>query len=379
MATYITEDCINCGACEPECPNEAISEGDEIYVIDPELCTECVGFYDHEACQAVCPVECCLPDPKRTEGEPLLLDRALKLHPDDKGLKDRASANNYPSRFRKLAGAPWCAGAAWPGLGPRCWGSWGVVGGSRCCTRPMSSRRGTWPAPSASRGSSSWGDASRALQQARENSSEGSAVAGTTSDAYRRGGAGGGGAGPRGGPLGGRAGRPGPEQRSGPRVLGALAPGGRALRAGKTAPWRSPWGSAGRRSWRGGKRTGREGAPRRRPRRDQRLRLRCAGGGRVAQRGRAVLGLGGAPGGVTNDSAGRSPSTPTAPGSRCSTGPRPAGGGGGLIGLMAGFRRVFVAVELGATRHDAGASAGGTRIDLEGVTLTPSGALLGRF
>src|SRR5579863_9471208 len=58
MSTYITSDCINCGACEPECPNEAISEGDEIYVIDPELCTECVGFYDHEACQAVCPVEC---------------------------------------------------------------------------------------------------------------------------------------------------------------------------------------------------------------------------------------------------------------------------------------------------------------------------------
>ena len=56
MATYITSDCINCGACEPECPNDAISEGDDIYVIDPDLCTECVGFYDHEACQAVCPV-----------------------------------------------------------------------------------------------------------------------------------------------------------------------------------------------------------------------------------------------------------------------------------------------------------------------------------
>ena len=64
MATYITEECINCGACEPECPNEAISEGEDIYVIDPKLCTECVGFHDHEACQAVCPVECCLPDPK---------------------------------------------------------------------------------------------------------------------------------------------------------------------------------------------------------------------------------------------------------------------------------------------------------------------------
>ena len=44
MATYITEECINCGACEPECPNEAISEGEDIYVIDPKLCTECVGF-----------------------------------------------------------------------------------------------------------------------------------------------------------------------------------------------------------------------------------------------------------------------------------------------------------------------------------------------
>ena len=68
MATHITSDCINCGACEPECPNEAISEGDEIYVIDPELCTECVGFYDHEACQAVCPVECCIPDPEPSRG-----------------------------------------------------------------------------------------------------------------------------------------------------------------------------------------------------------------------------------------------------------------------------------------------------------------------
>ena len=76
MATYITSDCINCGACEPECPNDAISEGDEIYVIDPDLCTECVGFNDHEACQAVCPVECCLPDPKNAETEPTLMERA---------------------------------------------------------------------------------------------------------------------------------------------------------------------------------------------------------------------------------------------------------------------------------------------------------------
>jgi ferredoxin len=101
MSTYITSDCINCGACEPECPNEAISEGDEIYVIDPELCTECVGFYDHEACQAVCPVECCLPNPEHREEEQALLERAVKLHPDDEELKKRVAANSFPSRFRK--------------------------------------------------------------------------------------------------------------------------------------------------------------------------------------------------------------------------------------------------------------------------------------
>lgn len=100
MATYITADCINCGACEPECPNNAISEGEETYVIDPELCTECVGFHDKEACQAVCPVECCLPDPKRPETEEVLVKRALQLHPEDAELKAKAKANNFPSRFR---------------------------------------------------------------------------------------------------------------------------------------------------------------------------------------------------------------------------------------------------------------------------------------
>jgi ferredoxin len=95
MATYITEECINCGACEPECPNEAISEGEDIYVIDPKLCTECVGFHDHEACQAVCPVECCLPDPKHVEAEDLLIVRAKSLHPD------KQFPDEYPSRFRK--------------------------------------------------------------------------------------------------------------------------------------------------------------------------------------------------------------------------------------------------------------------------------------
>ena len=82
MATHITDECINCGACEPECPNEAISEGDGLYVIDPKLCTECVGFHDHEACQAVCPVECCLPNPKLRESEDALYTRAKQIHPD---------------------------------------------------------------------------------------------------------------------------------------------------------------------------------------------------------------------------------------------------------------------------------------------------------
>lgn len=101
MATRITDDCINCGACEPECPNGAISQGDDIYVIDPDLCTECVGFYDHEACQAVCPVECCLPDPNHVESEEELIERAIRLHPEDGDLQSRASSGAFPSRFRK--------------------------------------------------------------------------------------------------------------------------------------------------------------------------------------------------------------------------------------------------------------------------------------
>jgi ferredoxin len=101
MATYITHDCINCGACESECPNEAISEGDALYVINPELCTECVGFYSREACQAVCPVECCLPDPNHMETEPELLERALRLHANDSELARRAKSGDIPSRFRR--------------------------------------------------------------------------------------------------------------------------------------------------------------------------------------------------------------------------------------------------------------------------------------
>ena len=58
MALMITDECINCDVCEPECPNEAITPGDEIYEIDPNLCTECVGHYETSQCVEVCPVDC---------------------------------------------------------------------------------------------------------------------------------------------------------------------------------------------------------------------------------------------------------------------------------------------------------------------------------
>lgn len=82
MATIITDECINCGVCEPECPNGAISEGEDFYEIDPALCTECVGFHGEEACQEVCPVDCCIPDENLRETEKVLLDRACTLHAD---------------------------------------------------------------------------------------------------------------------------------------------------------------------------------------------------------------------------------------------------------------------------------------------------------
>lgn len=63
MSLRITEECINCDVCEPECPNTAISPGEVVYVIDPQRCTECVGHYDTPQCVEVCPVECIVPDP----------------------------------------------------------------------------------------------------------------------------------------------------------------------------------------------------------------------------------------------------------------------------------------------------------------------------
>jgi len=98
----ITEECINCGACEPECPNSAISQGEDIFVIDPNLCTECVGFHGEEACAAVCPVDCCVPDPSLPEVESALLARSQRLHPE-KPFPPLAELPAHLSRFRKLA------------------------------------------------------------------------------------------------------------------------------------------------------------------------------------------------------------------------------------------------------------------------------------
>ena len=101
MSTFITEDCINCGACEPECPNDAIFEGGSIYEIDPDLCTECVGFHSEESCQAVCPVECCLPDPENVESEFDLLEKAKRIHPSQ-DLPNYEDLDETNSRFKNI-------------------------------------------------------------------------------------------------------------------------------------------------------------------------------------------------------------------------------------------------------------------------------------
>jgi ferredoxin len=124
MATMITSECINCGACEPECPNTAIYQGgvewqapdggmhaalsNDIFYIVPEKCTECVGFHDQEACAAVCPVDCCVPNPDIPETHDVLLARARVLHPGE------SIPDDAPSRFTKdgAAAGPAPASAA---------------------------------------------------------------------------------------------------------------------------------------------------------------------------------------------------------------------------------------------------------------------------
>jgi ferredoxin len=116
MAIIITDECINCGACEPECPNTAIYEAsddwrysdgtslsgdlvlkngekvnaddaqepisDEVYYISPDKCTECKGFHEEPQCAAVCPVDCCVPDDDNVETDEVLLEKQAFMHPN---------------------------------------------------------------------------------------------------------------------------------------------------------------------------------------------------------------------------------------------------------------------------------------------------------
>jgi ferredoxin len=79
MALIITDECINCDVCEPECPNDAISQGEEIYEIAPGKCTECVGHYDRPQCQEVCPVDCIHVNPEHVESREQLQQKYALL------------------------------------------------------------------------------------------------------------------------------------------------------------------------------------------------------------------------------------------------------------------------------------------------------------
>lgn len=81
MAYKITDDCISCGACEAECKNNAISEGETSCVIDSDKCTECVGNHASPQCAEVCPVDACVPDPNHEESKEQLLEKWRSLHP----------------------------------------------------------------------------------------------------------------------------------------------------------------------------------------------------------------------------------------------------------------------------------------------------------
>ncbi len=85
MALIITDECINCDVCEPECPNGAITQGIEIYEINPALCTECVGHFETSQCVEVCPVDCIPLDPDHVESQTQLMDkyhRIIAIQPD---------------------------------------------------------------------------------------------------------------------------------------------------------------------------------------------------------------------------------------------------------------------------------------------------------
>ena len=79
MALLITSDCVSCDACEPVCPNEAIYPGKDIYVIEPDCCTECVGHFEKARCQEICPIGCIVVDPERIETRDALMEKYKKL------------------------------------------------------------------------------------------------------------------------------------------------------------------------------------------------------------------------------------------------------------------------------------------------------------
>ncbi len=79
MSLKITDECINCDVCEPVCPNKAIYQGEAIYEIDPNLCTECVGHFNEPQCQTVCPVDCIPLDPDNAETKEQLIEKYKKL------------------------------------------------------------------------------------------------------------------------------------------------------------------------------------------------------------------------------------------------------------------------------------------------------------
>lgn len=100
MALLITDECINCDVCEPECPNDAISMGAEIYQIDPGRCTECVGHFDEPQCVQVCPVACIPVDPHRIESRQTLWARYRQLHPGSTAEAAGAAAGASPVAIR---------------------------------------------------------------------------------------------------------------------------------------------------------------------------------------------------------------------------------------------------------------------------------------
>jgi len=95
MSYKINSDCTNCGACEAECPNTAITEGTDSRTINADACTECVGFHAEPQCATVCPTESCVLDEANKETESALIAKLQKLHPG------KSFANPMPSHFRK--------------------------------------------------------------------------------------------------------------------------------------------------------------------------------------------------------------------------------------------------------------------------------------